>query len=105
MLDNQIGSMKILQKLEAAQNRLGDAVLDQNKMLLRNQHASLRQKILDWVSPRYLGKQMAAQGARVEGTGRWLLEDARFVTWRDGPDADPVLWCYGPQGSGKTVLM
>ena len=35
--------------------------------------------------------------------GTWLLEDLRFIHWRDGTKTTP-LCCYGVPGAGKTVI-
>ena len=52
-------------------------------------------KILRWLSPddfeqtheRHLNK-------RFEMTGQWLLDDRRFISWRN--KAQPsLLWCHG----------
>ncbi|KAJ7260977.1 hypothetical protein C8J57DRAFT_1635445 [Mycena rebaudengoi] len=40
--------------------------------------------------------------ARQEGTGLWLLEEAKFKDWVSRPGA--IFWCYGMPGAGKTVL-
>ena len=31
---------------------------------------------------------------RFKNTGQWLLEDHRFINWRDGAQSS-LLWCYG----------
>ena len=31
---------------------------------------------------------------RCQGTGQWLLEDGRFISWRDEAQSR-LLWCYG----------
>ena len=41
---------------------------------------------------------------RIENTvGSWLLEDLRFIHWRDGTKTTP-LCCYGIPGAGKTII-
>ena len=54
-----------------------------------------RRKILRWLSPddfertheRHLKK-------RFEKTGQWLLDDPRFISWKNGPQSS-LLWCHG----------
>ena len=54
-----------------------------------------RRKILRWLSlddfeqthERHLKK-------RFEKTGEWLLDDSRFINWRDGGQSS-LLWCHG----------
>jgi hypothetical protein len=37
-------------------------------------------------------------------TGKWFLEDSRYMRWKHGNLSSNVLWCYGNLGSGKTVM-
>ena len=54
-----------------------------------------RRKVLEWLSPhdfdetheRYFNK-------RFQSTGQWLLDDPRFISWRDEAQSS-LLWCYG----------
>ena len=64
-------------------------------------------QILQWLSP--LEPQQRHQGVRadrVAGVGNWVLETSEFKKWR-GAEAgcvDPVLFCYGNPGVGKTYV-
>ena len=40
---------------------------------------------------------------RSEGTGMWLLADARFRAWADA-QGPPLLWLHGSIGTGKSTL-
>ncbi|KAJ0421028.1 hypothetical protein BJY00DRAFT_113978 [Aspergillus carlsbadensis] len=65
-----------------------------------------RKEILDWIaSPEQEQTHSFVTGPRVHGTGRWLLEHAKYTEWRDDLAKSNVLWCYGMEGSGKTVLV
>ena len=64
-------------------------------------------RILQWLSP--LEPQLRHQGVqteRLDGVGNWVLETSEFRKWRDTEDgyAEPVLFCYGDPGVGKTYL-
>lgn len=68
-------------------------------------HSKQRDAILNWIStPRQEQKHQIVRQPRVEGTGRWLLEQSEYIRWRDDVTAPNVLWCHGIQGSGKTIL-
>jgi len=64
-------------------------------------------QILQWLSP--LEPQKRHQGVRtdrLDGVGNWVLETTEFRKWRDGEDGcvEPVLFCYGNPGVGKTYV-
>ncbi|KAF5348194.1 hypothetical protein D9758_014660 [Tetrapyrgos nigripes] len=45
---------------------------------------------------------IAAYDKITEGTGEWLLEDSRFIEWKE---KGGLLWLQGKAGSGKTFLL
>jgi len=64
-------------------------------------------QILQWLSP--LEPQQRHQGVqadRLDGVGNWVLETSAFRKWRDAEDGcvEPVLFCYGNPGVGKTYV-
>ena len=64
-------------------------------------------QILQWLSP--LEQQQRHQGVRtdrLDDVGNWVLKTSDFRNWRDGEDGcvEPVLYCYGNPGVGKTYL-
>ena len=64
-------------------------------------------QILQWLS--LLEPQQRHQGLRIDrldGVGNWLLETPQFREWSDKEDgcAEPVLFCCGNPGVGKTYL-
>ena len=89
-------------------------VLDQRTRL----EGDKNQKIVQWLSDlNFWAKQDDAFERRQDGTGQWLLEDAKFQGWIKGDI--PVLWCSGDRispffgvktnysstaGVGKTIL-
>ena len=63
--------------------------------------------IMYWLSP--LEPHNRRQSVRTErfgGVGSWLLEVQEFREWRggEGETGDPVLFCSGNPGVGKTHL-
>ena len=66
-----------------------------------------RQEIIQWLSP--LEPEQRHQGvrtSRLDGIGNWVLEIGEFRNWRDaeGGCVEPVLFCYGNPGVGKTYV-
>ena len=64
-------------------------------------------QILKWLSP--LEPQQRHQDVRadrLDGVGNWVLETSEFKKWRDAEDGcvDPVLFCSGNPGVGKTYI-
>jgi len=64
-------------------------------------------QILQWLSP--LEPQQRHQGVRtdrLDGIGNWALETSEFKKWIGKKDGcvEPVLFCYGNPGVGKTHL-
>ena len=64
-------------------------------------------QILQWLSP--LEPQQRHQGVRIDrldGVGNWVLETTEFRKWSDKEDGctEPVLFCCGNPGVGKTYL-
>ena len=65
-----------------------------------------RERVLDWLSTvKHEQKHHDVRMPHVAGTGEWLLEAYQFKSWRDEPQScNNILWCYGIQGSGKSIL-
>jgi len=66
-----------------------------------------RHRILQWLSP--LEPQQRhedVQTDRLDSVGNWVLETHEFRKWCDAEDGcvEPVLFCYGNPGVGKTYL-
>ena len=64
-------------------------------------------RIREWLSP--LSPQQRHQDVRadrLDGVGNWLLETSEFRKWSNGEDGyrEPVLFCSGGPGVGKTYL-
>lgn len=41
---------------------------------------------------------------RFENTGQWLLDDPRFISWKDGAKSS-LLWCHGARKLLKFVYL
>ena len=55
----------------------------------------IRRKILRWLSlDDFEGTYERHFKKRFENTGQWLLNDLRFINWRDGAKSS-LLWCHG----------
>jgi hypothetical protein len=104
ILERQVELCKVLREFGSSQRELANTILDESRMIREGQEALVRQKLLDWISPGGDAKHKVAREMRVKETGKWILEDIRFQHWRDGVADDHILWCHGPQGSGKTIL-
>jgi len=64
-------------------------------------------RILKWLSPLEPQKRhQSVRTGRLEGVGNWVLETSKFRKWRDAEDrcVEPVLFCYGNPGAGKTYV-
>ncbi|KAB8304342.1 hypothetical protein EYC80_003752 [Monilinia laxa] len=69
-----------------------------------NKVADIRIQVMAWLSPgEYYESLHQACTKRSANTGQWLVTDTSFQNWLNG-GADPVLWCYGSHGCGKTIL-
>ncbi|PQE22709.1 ankyrin repeat-containing domain protein [Rutstroemia sp. NJR-2017a BVV2] len=69
--------------------------------------SEIRENILSWLCPSdYNATLRQACAKRAADTGDWLLTDTIFQRWLKSSEnpSDPVLWCYGAPGCGKTVL-
>jgi len=66
-----------------------------------------KRAILEWLSPLEPRERHQTIGVhRVSGVGDWLLLTNEFTRWSRGGDgiSNPVLFCYGDPGVGKTYL-
>jgi len=68
-----------------------------------------RSQLLTWLSPLEAGlRHCDIQERRVNNVGKWLLETEEFRGWcglgGEGEGDQPVLFCYGNPGVGKTFI-
>jgi hypothetical protein len=70
-----------------------------------NLEKSKRLAIYKWISKiPYAQHHMSTRNGRLEGTGRWLLDDPQFIEWRKSSSSS-MLWIHGLPGSGKSKLL
>ena len=65
--------------------------------------------ILAWLSPLDPKRRhQDIRDRRVENVGEWLLQSEEFRSWYAGSEGsqsdNPVLFCYGDPGAGKTFI-
>ena len=66
-----------------------------------------KRHVLEWLSPMVpRERHQAVRDGRVDGIGNWLLGTNEFEKWHTSEDevVNPVLFCYGDPGVGKTYL-
>ena len=66
-----------------------------------------KRQILEWLSPMApRERHQAVREGRVDGVGSWLRQTNEFKEWHTSEDqaVNPVLFCYGDPGVGKTYL-
>ena len=66
-----------------------------------------KREILEWLSPMApRERHQAVSEDRMDGVGNWLLGTSEFEKWHTSEDeaVNPVLFCHGDPGVGKTYL-
>ena len=62
-------------------------------------------EIMKWLSPDDFEETHERHfKKRFGNTGKWLLEDLRFVNWRDGIQSS-LLWCHGARESHAVTFL
>ena len=85
-------------------------VVDSYKNVWNNCEISVsdeKRRVLEWLSPvAARERHQAVREHRVDGVGNWLLNTEEFEKWHTCEDqvVNPVLFCYGGPGVGKTYL-
>ena len=64
-------------------------------------------QILKWLSPlEPHQRHQGVQADRLDSVGNWVLETSEFRKWSEAEDGcvEPVLFCHGNPGVGKTYV-
>ena len=105
MLNAQLHSSKQLHTIDSRTKALEDTLSTQTKALSSIEVEEQRHKLLYWLSNYdHEERHDEIASSRASSTGFWLFETDQFRNWHDEPNANPVLWCHGAQGAGKSVL-
>ena len=86
---------KEFQESEHYHYKLGISATYINFWGVGEKHDEENRKILSWLSPDDF--ECTHEGhlrKRFEKTGQWLLDDPRFISWKNGPQSS-LLWCHG----------
>ena len=106
MLTRQLQSIQRLDSIETSNAATAEHLAMQTNMLSLAYERDERDKILNWLSIYdHEERHNEVRASRTENTGSWLLDTETFQQWYQAAEAaDETLWCYGNQGSGKSIL-
>jgi hypothetical protein len=105
LMRQQLEQFRAIQSLEADTLQILGFVQEQKHMIQVNIQRETRRNILDWISTlKHYQKHQLIQASRAQNTGMWVLQEDKFIRWRDDSSLSNVLVCHGIQGSGKTNL-
>ncbi|CZR59486.1 uncharacterized protein PAC_09378 [Phialocephala subalpina] len=87
-----------------ARSEFDQAVVQETGLvIMRWRQEEETQKALSWLSSSdFAKKQDDLRQLRLDGTGKWMLDDESYQHWLDGDF--PTLWCPGAPGAGKTFI-
>ncbi|KAL8659664.1 MAG: hypothetical protein Q9202_007017 [Teloschistes flavicans] len=106
LLSSQLHAVHFLDQISDEVKSTRQTVSDIHKAMVTSEAATASDKILNWISdlePEQ--KYFDILRPHVDGTGEWLLQDPTFQVWRDHTSEQAsFIWCYGIQGTGKSVL-
>jgi len=86
---------------------VGNVTESYNNVWNNCQISNEKREILEWLSPMApRERHQAVRDGRMDGVGTWLLRTTEFEKWHTSEDqtVNPVLFCYGDPGVGKTYL-
>ena len=103
VLSKQLQMFQLLDQVDTRTALTNNTVMDLQHVVRTSDVSRERESILKWLSnAKPSQKHHDVRLPRVAGTGGWLLEESTFKKWRDAEEN--LLWCYGIQGSGKSIL-
>ena len=89
-------------KEEEYKNEIRRLEEDQKK---KKEAHEMRRKVLRWLSPDDFEETHERHfKKRFGNTGQWLLDDSRFINWRDEAQSG-MLWCYGARKSYLVIYL
>ena len=86
---------------------VGNVADSYNNVWNNCQISNEKREILEWLSPMTpRERHQAVREGRMDGVGTWLLRTSEFEKWHTSEDqaVNPVLFCHGDPGVGKTYL-
>ena len=72
---------------------MNSGIITKHIYLIANQ---LHRDIHEWLnapSPSYNHNNACQK--RTPGTGAWLMQDDRYLKWKDADERSPILWLHG----------
>ncbi|KAL8966210.1 MAG: hypothetical protein Q9183_003473 [Haloplaca sp. 2 TL-2023] len=107
LLSHQLQALELIHELKEDTGTTKRVVVDIKDSLAASSVLERRRNVLDWLSN--ISQEEVHNSVRslhTPGTCRWLLQHPVFQQWKHRPlEQQSVLWCHGPPGSGKTVLV
>ena len=106
ILKQQLENFRLLDKFDHQARSLERSLAEQTEAEKKIHAADERVKILEWISRfDHEERHHDLRSQRLEGTGKWFLDERLYQRWRDEPQLHGnTLLCQGIQGSGKSVL-
>ena len=107
LLSHQLQALQLIQKLKEDTETANRVMVDIKDKLADSSVVEHRRNVLDWLSEiSQAGKHNSVRSLHTHGTCQWLLKHPVFQQWNHRPPGRrSVLWCHGPPGSGKTLLV
>ncbi|KAL8969919.1 MAG: hypothetical protein Q9183_001762 [Haloplaca sp. 2 TL-2023] len=107
ILSHQLQTIRLIHKLDQRTEASFRAFVNIEDRLAASDEVLRRKNVLDWLSKiSQQEKHDSIRALHTHGTGQWLLQNPVFQLWRDQPlGQGSLLWCHGPPGSGKTLLV
>ena len=102
-----MGSAAYLKPAITINQNVGNVTDSYNNVWNNCQISNEKREILEWLSPMTpRERHQTVSEDRMDGVGNWLLGTSEFEKWHTSEDkaANPVLFCYGDPGVGKTYL-
>lgn len=102
MIDREAASLDIQYANEWRLKALDDSVVREKRW-----ESEQAQALMRWLDTGDNDQELKFEWLKdrcCEGTGRWILQNAKFRSWLQKGRGDPILWLYGKPGSGAFNL-